>query len=679
MKVRTSLFLLSAILAILVVALGFMMLYTSDLTNREVRECDAASKIIKDIFELNIVTYEYLMHHEERMHQQWLLKYDSLGKLLEEMIKEEIHPEHLSRLESMTSDYESLGDFFSQLQANFSQRQRLIEDNKPQAEIDLSLVLENRLTAQALMRSQRITSEVFEWSAIRRQRIAWVQQRTNSIVLFSIIGFAILSFCISFLTTRAIIGPLNELVRSAEIIGKGNLKHRVDIKTRNEIGELAAAFNQMTERRQRAEEKIEHLNLVLRAIRGVNQLMVRERDRDRLLRGACDSLIETRGYHNAWIALLDEAGGLVTTAEAGVSRDSPLMVRQLKRGKLPSCAPKALAQSGVVVVKDPALSCADCPLSAKYVGRGGMSIRLEHGGKVYGLLVVSMPAQFIADEEEQTLFKEVAEDIAFALHNMEVEEERQRAEEALKEYSDRLEEMVEERTEELREAQDELVRKERLAVLGQLAGGVGHELRNPLGVISNAVYYLQTTLPDADETTKEYLAMISSEVRNSDKIVSDLLDLSRTKLAEREEVEVSDLVAQVLERQPPPEKVKVATEIAPDLPPLLVDPRQIGQVLVNLITNAYDAMPEGGRLSLSAEAKKENVYLSIRDTGCGISRENMERLFEPLFTTKARGIGLGLAVSKNLVEVNGGSIEVESEEGKGSTFTVVLPTKEAQT
>jgi len=264
--------------------------------------------------------------------------------------------------------------------------------------------------------------------------------------------------------------------------------------------------------------------------------------------------------------------------------------------------------------------------------------------------------------------------------------ERKRAEEALKEYSERLEEMVEERTKELRDAQEELLRQEKLAVLGELAGGVGHELRNPLGVISNAVYYLQTILPDADETTKEYLEMIASEVRTSEKIVSDLLDLSRTRPGEKEEIAISDLVTQVLERYTPPEKVKVTTRTASDLPPIFADPLQIGQVLVNLVTNAYQAMPEGGRLTISAQAEKGQVYLSITDTGCGIPNENMERLFEPLFSTKAKGIGLGLAVSKNLVEANGGSIEVESpstslrtgEEGKGSTFTVILPTKEAQ-
>ena len=236
--------------------------------------------------------------------------------------------------------------------------------------------------------------------------------------------------------------------------------------------------------------------------------------------------------------------------------------------------------------------------------------------------------------------------------------------------------MVEKRTKELKDAQEQLVRREKLAILGQLAGGVGHELRNPLGVISNAVYYLKMVMPDAEETIKEYLETISEEVNRSTGIVSDLLDFSRIKSVEREETAVSDLVTQVLEKQPASENIKVATAIPSDLPPVFVDNRQISQVLVNLVTNACQAMPEGGKLSISAIAKQDKVHVSFTDTGSGISKENMKNLFEPLFTTKARGIGLGLAVSKNLVEANGGSIEVESEEGKGSIFTVILPIKE---
>ena len=260
MRVRTRLLLLSAVFVVLIAGLSLVMLHTSNLINRAARESAVATEVMKHVFELDIVTRDYLAYQEERMRQQWLLKYDSLARLLESKRKErkeDTDPEYLAMLELVTPDYESLGDLFSQLQANFAERKGLIEENRPEVEINLSLALEKRLTAQALMRSQRITSETSGLSAIMQQRIAQVQQRTNLTVLLSIIGFVILSLYISFRTTTAITEPLDELVKSAEIIGKGNLKHRVDIKSKSEIGQLAAAFNQMTERRQRAEKALQ--------------------------------------------------------------------------------------------------------------------------------------------------------------------------------------------------------------------------------------------------------------------------------------------------------------------------------------------------------------------------------------------------------------------------------------
>jgi len=255
--------------------------------------------------------------------------------------------------------------------------------------------------------------------------------------------------------------------------------------------------------------------------------------------------------------------------------------------------------------------------------------------------------------------------------------ERLRAEAALKEYSERLEEMVEERTRELETAQERLIRQEKLAVLGQMAGGVGHELRNPLGVISNAVYFLQMVLTEADETVTEYLGIIASRVQEAEKIISDLLNLSRNRRADKTEVAIRQLLEGVLARHPVPKGVTVAVEIPPNLPSIFVDAQQIGQVLTNLVTNAYHAMLDGGALTFSAQAEQGQMHLSITDTGCGISPETMEKIFEPLFTTRSKGIGLGLAISKNLVNVNGGSIEVESIAGQGSTFTLTLPTGEA--
>jgi PAS domain S-box-containing protein len=251
--------------------------------------------------------------------------------------------------------------------------------------------------------------------------------------------------------------------------------------------------------------------------------------------------------------------------------------------------------------------------------------------------------------------------------------ERKQAEAALRMYSENLEHRVEERTRELHDAQEKLFRQEKLALLGQLASSVGHELRNPLGIISNAIYYLRMVQADADAQVKEYLSIIDSETRIADNIITDLLDFSRVIIADREATFVSDLVKRTLERYPSPDSIPVTVHLREGLPMIFVDPRQLVQVLGNLVVNAYQAMPQGGTLTILAEQKEAEIVIAVEDCGVGISEENLARLFEPLFTTKPKGIGLGLAVSRKLVEANGGRIEVHSELRKGSTFTVLIP------
>jgi len=255
--------------------------------------------------------------------------------------------------------------------------------------------------------------------------------------------------------------------------------------------------------------------------------------------------------------------------------------------------------------------------------------------------------------------------------------ERKQAEEAKVEYAARLEREVQERTRQLGEAQDRLVRQERLAVLGQLAGGVGHELRNPLAIIFNAVYYLKLVLPDAGEKIVEYLTIIDNETRTAEKIVADLLDFARPTSADREPVAAADLARRVLERYPAPTGVTVSVQAGADLPPAYADPRQMTQVLGNLVVNACQAMPQGGRLTISATRRGKEMSIAVADTGVGIAPENMARLFDPLFSTRARGIGLGLAVCARLAEANGGRIEAHSEPEVGSTFTLYLPLHQA--
>ena len=239
-----------------------------------------------------------------------------------------------------------------------------------------------------------------------------------------------------------------------------------------------------------------------------------------------------------------------------------------------------------------------------------------------------------------------------------------------------LEEKVQARTQQLLAAQDELVHEEKLALLGQVADTVGHELRNPLGVMSNAVYFLQTMLADTDDTTREYLGIIKDEIADAERIVSDLLDAVRTRTPQPEAVDVGELIEKVLRKCEVPTAVSVRLDIPQTLPAIRVDTGQIHRVLWNLISNGVEAMPDGGVLEVAAVENKQNrtVTISIRDNGSGIAPEHQARLFEPMFTTKARRVGLGLVVVKNLAKANGGSVGMENAPGKGSLFSVTLPT-----
>ena len=243
--------------------------------------------------------------------------------------------------------------------------------------------------------------------------------------------------------------------------------------------------------------------------------------------------------------------------------------------------------------------------------------------------------------------------------------------------NEELESKVQQVTRQLLDAQEELMRKEKLSVLGQVAGSVGHELRNPLGVMSNAVYFLQTVLPDADDIVKEYLGIIKSEISNSECIVSDLLDSVLTKPPHPEMVGLARLIEQTLGKLTIPPAVSVQLNIPATLPPLRVDSLQIQQVFRNLISNSLEAMPNGGTLEIRAIENEQDATLSVsvRDSGIGMTQEQLGRLFQPLITTKARGIGLGLVVVKNLTVANGGKIDVQSESGHGASFTVTLPSR----
>ena len=233
--------------------------------------------------------------------------------------------------------------------------------------------------------------------------------------------------------------------------------------------------------------------------------------------------------------------------------------------------------------------------------------------------------------------------------------------------------------EELATAQVALVRSEKLASMGQLAAGIAHEVNNPLGVVIMYAHFLMEQLA-GKAAYEDDLAMVVEQANRCKKIVAGLLDFARQSKVEHEQVDVGQLVQRGLRGVTHPVGAEIEVEHAGEDPTLEVDPDQLTQVLVNIISNAFAAMPDGGRLTIRTDGDADRVSIAITDTGTGILPEHLPKLFEPFFTTKqsGKGTGLGLAVSYGIVKMHRGDIKVKSNADPakgptGTTFTVVLP------
>lgn len=216
-------------------------------------------------------------------------------------------------------------------------------------------------------------------------------------------------------------------------------------------------------------------------------------------------------------------------------------------------------------------------------------------------------------------------------------------------------------------------RNERLIALGQVAGGVAHELRNPLNVVKTSVYYLLHARNPSPEKRVEHLHRIERHVELADGVVSALSNFAKMPVPNLNPIPVEACVQAALEVNTPGDGIEVAIDCPASLPPVLADNDQIQLVFGNLLRNARDAMPNGGRLSIEGRQVDQTVEVAISDTGVGIPREDLSRIMEPLYSTKARGLGLGLAIARAILDKSQGGLRVRSELGRGSTFTVRLP------
>ncbi len=273
--------------------------------------------------------------------------------------------------------------------------------------------------------------------------------------------------------------------------------------------------------------------------------------------------------------------------------------------------------------------------------------------------------------------------------------ERKQTEERLKQYHDRLEELVEERTKELSLLNDQLRQSQKMEAVGLLAGGIAHDFSNILTVIKGAVYLMERTLPENSPATK-YIGQIMTSLRRATNLSQSLLAFSRRQTIDLRPVRINEIIRRMtkLLSQLIGEHIELIVTLTAEDPSAKVDINQMEQVLVNLATNARDAMPAGGTLSVRSEIAVMDeafmkahgyglagryVLITVSDTGTGIDEGLREKIFEPFFTTKAsgKGSGLGLSVTYGIVSQHNGFIEAESLPGMGTTFRIYLPLTES--
>ncbi|MBA7626033.1 Adaptive-response sensory-kinase SasA [subsurface metagenome] len=256
-------------------------------------------------------------------------------------------------------------------------------------------------------------------------------------------------------------------------------------------------------------------------------------------------------------------------------------------------------------------------------------------------------------------------------------ENLKKANEKLIQWGKTLEKRVEERTKELREMQDSLIQSEKMASLGKMSAGVAHEINNPLtSILINTHLMLEKT--EKNHLFQEYLSLIADETIRCTNIVKGLLEFSRQNPPRKVFTDINEIIKrtlQLLEHQAAFQNIRVIKKPDESLPQIKVDKDKIKQVFWNLMINAAEAMPHGGTLTLTSQLSGDKKYVEVvfTDTGAGIPQEYLNKLFDPFFTTKGGGTGLGLAVSYGIIEQHQGKIEVKSEPGKGSVFTISLP------
>jgi len=398
-----------------------------------------------------------------------------------------------------------------------------------------------------------------------------------------------------------------------------------------------------------------------------------------LLHKIMNVVLESSGAQHGYL-IMEENGNLVVRAESHITQKD--LVKTINQ-KIEDCSDlchtivRFVHRTKEIVLLENASekgAFKDNPEVQALKLKSILCLPLIKQNKLIGILYLENGlASSVFTPERTEMTKLFTFEAAIAIENSKLLEQMKEAQALLKRHREHLEEMVEKRTAQLNKAQQNLLIAERLAVLGQLAGNISHEIRNPLNVISTSAYFLKMKVDKSDKKLQEHIAHIENEVRNTTSIIESLLSLSGMKEPRKERIDLVNALLNAINSFSMPKTIKLKKKIPKESLFVTADKEQLFITFQNIMKNSLQAMNNKGTLTITVQKKEANkAFLSFKDTGAGISEENLDKLFQPLFSTKPKGIGFGLLICKMIIEKHGGAIAIDSRLGKGTTVIISL-------
>jgi signal transduction histidine kinase len=505
-----------------------------------------------------------------------------------------------------------------------------------------------------------------------------LSRRGDRLTQALILGFGlagVVGILLGVYFVRLVTEPLARMVAVADAVRAGDyamarrlVADRPEVATRPSDNEITLLTQTLAQMAETLDEREQHLRSHAASLAEANRMLA-------ALQSLADAALSELTLEDLLEQLLqrivsglDGQAGILFLRHATSGRLEPrVMVGERAGGESVSVssaeefAESIVEQGALVVVPDQAVAESH-PFLVARAARAFLAGPICVNGELAGLAYVEFREPRSFEPPQEHLMQVFVERLERAM------ERAQSSEEAAAWQHD-LERRV-------AQQQDQLVRTERLASIGLVGGSIAHELRNPLGVISNSIYFLRHRLTPGDEKIQRHLEIISLEVEHATRIINNLVDFSTAIEPVTTRVDLNSLIEAALEAVRVPPQIEVQLELVRPLPTLLGDETQLLQVFEHLIRNAVQALEGGGRLRIVTESDGARVRAAVEDTGPGISPQDQVSIFEPLVSTRAKGMGLGLTLSRRIVEAHGGEVRVVSKLGQGSTFTVELPVSE---